>query len=188
MSPPDAAARKIGPFKFGGLSAWDIAFAVAMALACLITYWIMAALFLRFGHGPSSDLVGGLWAIVATLYVFRETRVKSLAASMGRIIATGVSFALCLIYLLLFPFTPWALAGLLVCGTLIMMALGRRDEIGLAAVTTAVVMLVAAIDPHNAWQQPLLRMMDTLIGIAVGVACKWIASFVFFKIVGEEVR
>ena len=49
-------------------------------------------------------------------------------------------------------------------------------------------MLVAAIDPHDAWPQPLLRLMDTLIGIAVGVACKWIASFVFFKMIGEEVR
>jgi len=41
---------------------------------------------------------------------------------------------------------------------------------------------------QDAWQQPLLRLMETLIGIAVGVACKWIASFVFFKIIGEEVR
>jgi uncharacterized membrane protein YgaE (UPF0421/DUF939 family) len=176
------------PFKYDRLSAWDIAYAVDMALACLITYWIMAAVFSRFGHGASSDLVGGLWAIVATVYVFRDTRAKSLSASIGRMIATGISFALCLLYLLLLPFTPWGLAALLVCGTLIMMVLGRRDEIGLAAVTTAVVMLVAAIDPLDAWRQPLLRLMDTLIGIAVGVSCKWIASFLFFKIIGEDVR
>ena len=178
----------MGLFKFDRLSAWDIAYAVDMAIACLITYWIMAAVFSRFGHGASSDLIGGLWAMVATVYVFRDTRAKSLSASVGRVIATGVSFGLCLLYLLLLPFTPLGLAAVLVCGTLIMMALNRRDEIGLAAVTTAVVMLVAAIDPHDAWRQPLLRLMDTLIGIAVGVSCKWIASFVFFKIIGEEVR
>ena len=178
----------MGLFKFDRLSAWDIAYAVDMALACLVTYWIMAAVFSRFGHGASSDLIGGLWAMVATVYVFRDTRAKSLSASVGRMIATGVSFGLCLLYLLLLPFTPLGLAAVLVCGTLIMMALNRRDEIGLAAVTTAVVMLVAAIDPHDAWRQPLLRLMDTLIGIAVGVSCKWIASFVFFKLIGEEVR
>jgi uncharacterized membrane protein YccC len=175
-------------FKYGKLSAWDVAYAVAMGLACLITYWIMMEIHDRFGLGASSKVVGTLWAIVATIYVFRDTRANSLSASIGRIIATVVSFALCFIYLLLFPFTPVGLVAVLAGGTLIMMALGRRDEIGLTAVTTAVVMLVAAIDAQAAWQQPLLRLMDTLIGIAVGVACKWIASFVFFKLIGEEVR
>ncbi|HZC57617.1 MAG TPA: FUSC family protein [Xanthobacteraceae bacterium] len=146
--------------KLERLSTWDVAYAVDMALACLITYWIMAEVFSRFGHGAFSDLVGGLWAIVATVYVFRDTRAKSLSATIGRMIATGVSFALCLLCLLLFPFTPTGLATLLTCGTLIMMVLGRREEIGLTAVTTAVVMLVAAIDPHDAWRQPLLRLMN----------------------------
>jgi uncharacterized membrane protein YccC len=178
----------MAPFKFDRLSGWDIAYAVDMALACLITYWLMSAVFSHFSYGPSSQVVGRLWAIVATVYVFRETRVKSLSASIGRMIATGVSFVLCLVYLVLLPFTPLGLVVVLVGGTLVMMVLGRREEVGLAAVTTAVIMLVAAIDPHDAWRQPLLRLMDTLIGVAVGVACKWIASFVFFKIIGEDVR
>jgi uncharacterized membrane protein YccC len=178
----------MAPFKFDRLSSWDIAYAVDMALACLITYWIMSAVFSHFNYGPSSQVVGRLWAIVATVYVFRETRVKSLSASVGRMIATGVSFVLSLVYLLLLPFTPLGLVAVLACGTLIMMVLGRREEVGLTAVTTAVIMLVAAVDPHDAWRQPLLRLMDTLIGIAVGVACKWVASFVFFKLIGEDVR
>ena len=178
----------MGLFKYERISAWDIAYAVDMALACLITYWIMVTIHSRFGLGASSEVVGTLWAVVATIYVFRDTRAKSLSASVGRVIATVVSFALCFAYLLLFPFTPIGLIAVLAGGTLIMMALGRREEIGLAGVTTAVVMLVAAVDVQDAWQQPLLRLMDTLIGIAVGVACKWIASFVFFKLIGEEVR
>jgi len=178
----------MGPFKYEKLSAWDVAYAVDMALACLITYWIMVTIHSRFGLGTSSQVVGTLWAVVSTIYVFRDTRAKSLSASVGRIIATVVSFALCFAYLLLFPFTPVGLLAVLAGGTLIMMVLGRRDEIGLAGVTTAVVMLVAAIDAQHAWHQPLLRLMDTLIGIAVGVACKWVASFVFFKLIGEDVR
>jgi uncharacterized membrane protein YccC len=178
----------MGLFKYDRISTWDIAYAVDMALACLITYWIMVTIHSRFGLGASSEVVGTLWAVVATIYVFRDTRAKSLSASVGRVIATVVSFALCFAYLLLFPFTPIGLLAVLAGGTLIMMALGRREEIGLAGVTTAVVMLVAAVDVQDAWQQPLLRLMDTLIGIAVGVACKWIASFVFFKLIGEEVR
>jgi uncharacterized membrane protein YccC len=175
-------------FKYNRLSAWDIAYAVDMAIACLITYGIMVAIHSRFALGASSDVVGTLWAIVSTVYVFRDTRANSLSASIGRIIATVISFVLCLVYLLLFPFTPIGLVAVLACGTLVMMVLGRRDEIGLTGVTTAVVMLVAAVDTQAAWQQPLLRLMDTMIGIAVGISCKWIASFVFFKLIGEEVR
>jgi uncharacterized membrane protein YgaE (UPF0421/DUF939 family) len=175
-------------FKYDRLSAWDVAYAVDMAIACLITYGIMLAIHSRFSLGASSQVVGTLWAIVATIYVFRDTRANSLSASIGRVVATVISFALCLVYLLLFPFTPIGLVAVLACGTLVMMVLGRRDEIGLTAVTTAVVMLVAAIDAQDAWQQPLLRLMDTMIGIAVGISCKWIASFVFFKLIGEEVR
>ena len=40
----------------------------------------------------------------------------------------------------------------------------------------------------EAWLQPLLRLEDTLVGIAVGVACKWVASFVFYRIFGEDYR
>jgi uncharacterized membrane protein YccC len=32
---------------------------------------------------------------------------------------------------------------------------------------------VAAVSPHDAWQQPILRFADTVIGVAVGVAAAW---------------
>jgi hypothetical protein len=47
-------------------------------------------------------------------------------------------------------------------------------------------MVVAAMSPSGAWQQPLLRLVDTIVGIAVGVACKWAASFLFSKNIGEQ--
>jgi hypothetical protein len=49
-------------------------------------------------------------------------------------------------------------------------------------------MIVAASNPEDAWRQPLLRLVDTIVGIAVGVACKWVGSFVFYRIKGEEAR
>jgi uncharacterized membrane protein YccC len=113
------------------------------------------------------------------VFVFRESRVDSLSAGIGRLIATGVSFALCLAYLVILPFHPAGLATLLGIGTVIMMYLGRRDDIITTGITTTVVMVVAAMDPQHAWHQPLLRLLDTVIGIAVGVACKWISSFLW---------
>jgi uncharacterized membrane protein YccC len=48
-------------------------------------------------------------------------------------------------------------------------------------ITTTVVMVVAAMSPHDAWQQPLLRVVDTVVGIAVGIACVRIGSFMFVR-------
>ena len=167
------------------LSSWDVVYALNMAIACLITYWIMTHTLSRFVDVPS-DFLGGMWAVAATVFVFRETRLRSLSAGISRLIATCVSFALCLLYLLLFPFAPVGMAALIAIGTLVMALLDRRDDIVTVGITTVVVMVVAAMSPVDAWQQPLLRLADTVVGIAVGVACKWIGSFLFYKFLGEQ--
>jgi uncharacterized YccA/Bax inhibitor family protein len=61
------------------------------------------------------------------------------------------------------------------------MILGRREDIVTTGITTAVVMVVAAMSPHDAWQQPLLRVVDTVVGIAAGIACRWVGSFLFLR-------
>jgi hypothetical protein len=67
-----------------------------------------------------------------------------------------------------------------------MMLLGRRDDVVTTGITTVVVMVVAAINPGNAWQQPLLRLADTVVGIAVSVTCKWVASYLFYKFTRKQ--
>jgi len=172
--------------KYQRLSTLDVAYAVDMAIACLITYWV-AAFFLPYLSGRPSTPVGILWAVISTVFVYKDTRSRSLSAGISRLTATLISLALCLSYLWLLPVTAFGMAALILIGTLATISLGRRDEIGLTAITTAVVMIVAASDPPNAWQQPLLRLVDTVIGIAIGVVCKWAASFAFYRIIGEEV-
>jgi len=167
------------------LSSWDVVYALNMAIACLITYWIMTHILSRLVD-DATELLGGMWAVVATVFVFRETRFRSLSAGFARLIATCVSFALCLLYLLLFPFSPVGMAVLIAIGTMVMALLGRRDDIVTVGITTVVVMVVAAMSPSDAWQQPLLRLVDTIVGIGVGVACKWVGSFLFYKYIGEQ--
>src|ERR1700730_17693742 len=167
------------------LSSWDVVYALNMAIACLITYWIITHILSRFVD-ESSDLLGGMWAVAATVFVFRETRLRSLSVCIDRLIATCVSFALCLLYLLLFPFTPAGMAVLIAIGTVVMALLGRRDDIVTVGITTVVGMVVAAMSPVDAWQQPVLRLADTMVGIAVGVACKCVGSFLFHKLFGEQ--
>jgi uncharacterized membrane protein YgaE (UPF0421/DUF939 family) len=169
------------------LRLWDVVYAVDMAIACFIAYWIMTRLLPPFVD-TASVFLGGMWAVVAAVFVFRDTRARSLSAGIARLIATCVSFALCLAYLLLFPFTPVGLAILIGIGTVVMAAFGRRDDIITTGITTAVVMVVAAVSPKDAWQQPLLRLLDTVVGIAVGVLCKWIASSLFYRLIGKGVQ
>ena len=52
------------------LSSWDVVYALNMAIACLITYWIMTHTLSRFVDVPS-DFLGGMWAVAATVFVFR---------------------------------------------------------------------------------------------------------------------
>jgi uncharacterized membrane protein YccC len=162
----------------GRLTAWDVVYSLNMAIACLITYWIITYL-LSGLVDQASDFLGGMWAVVAVVFVFRDTRARAVSAGLARLIATCVSFALCLAYLLIFAFTPVGLAAVLGVGTLVMAALGRRDDIATTGITSAVVMVAAAMSPQGAWQQPLLRLVDTVVGIALGVTGKWIGSYLF---------
>ena len=87
--------------------------------------------------------------------------------------ATTVSFVLCLIYLAFLPFHAWALAVLVGASALVVMLLGRPGDAVTAGITTAVIMAVAAVSPQHAWQQPILRLADTVVGVAVGVVAAW---------------
>ena len=162
------------------LSPEDIIYALEMTIACATSYWITTSGLTAFVD-KSSDFLGGMWTAVATVFVFRDTRINSMSAGLARLIATCVSFALCLLYLLLFPFQPLGMAALIGVGTVVMMLLGRREDIVTTGITTAVVMVVAAMSPHDAWQQALLRVVDTVVGIAVGIACRWIGSFLLVR-------
>ena len=169
------------------LAPWDIDYSVAMGVACAISYWIATGVLVRVVDEPTT-LLGGMWSVVATVFVFRETPERSLSASVQRLVATVVSFALCLVYLLIFPFTPLGMAFMIGLGTLVMTMLGRKDEIVTTGITTAVVLVVAGLSPEGAWRQPILRLIDTLIGMGVGVTCKWIGSYFFFRFVEKSPR
>jgi uncharacterized membrane protein YccC len=162
------------------LSPADMIYALEMMIACAISYWIITSGLTAFVD-KSSDFLGGMWAVVATVFVFRDTRINSVSAGFARLIATCVSFALCLLYLLIFPFQPLGMAVLIGLGTVVMMILGRREDIVTTGITTTVVMVVAAMSPQDAWQQPLLRLIDTVVGIAVGIGSMRIGSFLFVQ-------
>jgi hypothetical protein len=74
------------------ISAKDLIFAVEMTIACAISYSIMTSGLVRFVDKPS-DFLGGMWAVIATVFVFRDSRSNSMSAALSRLIATCIGIA-----------------------------------------------------------------------------------------------
>jgi uncharacterized membrane protein YccC len=149
---------------------------LAVGISCLASYWLVTYVLSQI-HSLSSadDQLGGMWAVIATVFVYRITYHQSVGAALSRMAATVVSFVLCLSYLLLFPFHPWGLAALIGIGTFLFTLIRRDDLVVTTGITTTVVLVVAALSPHDAWQQPILRLGDTLVGVAVGIVAATVA-------------
>ncbi len=178
----EAIVKASGPRR---LSSWDAFCALNLAVACPLSYWIMTSLMSGF-VASASDILSGMWAVSATVFVFRTAGVSSLTAGIGYLVATGVSFLLCLAYLALFPFTALGLGAVIGAGVVVLAVLNRRDDIIMAGVTSTILMVVARMRPEHAWVEPLLRMGDTLVGLVVGLGFKWAALVLFVKLAGAE--
>jgi uncharacterized membrane protein YccC len=147
-----------------------------LGVACLVSYWLTTrVLSLAYSVSAADDALGGMWAVVATVFLYRDSYAKTLAAAVSRMAATLISFALCLAYLAFLPFHLWGLAVLVGISVLVAALIGRPGDEVTAAITTTVVLVVADLSPHDAWQQPIRRLADTVIGVAVGLAAAWLA-------------
>jgi uncharacterized membrane protein YccC len=152
--------------------------AVMLAISCVISFWLITHILVSvYSISRDDDLLGGMWAVAATIFVYRHGYAESLGAALSRMTATAVSFGLCFVYLLILPFHVWSMAGLIAIGAVVLEMIGRADDIITASITTAVVMVVAAIGPHDAWREPILRVVDTALGASIGLGAAWICTF-----------
>ena len=144
-----------------------VVYSVVLAIASYVSYWLAVHVLSRV-HSIShvDDLVGGMWAVIGAVFVYRDSHQESLAAGTSRMAATLLSFVLCTCYLLLFRFHPLGLVVLIGIGTLVLMLAGRPEYIVTTAITTAVLIVVVAVSPHDGWQQPIVRVFDTALGVA----------------------
>jgi hypothetical protein len=152
-----------------------ISHGVLLAACCLVSYKIITGLLTFSGFVLRDDeFLGGMWAVVATIFVLRGSYEESAKAALLRTSATLLSFGRCLVYLLVFAFRVWGMVVLIAIGAIVLDLIGRSEDVITASITTTVVMVVAAISPQQAWRQPILRLIDTIVGIAVGIAGAWI--------------
>ena len=147
-----------------------------LTLAALVSYEMTTRILTSAISSRDDQMLGGMWSVIATLFVCRQCYNQSISAALTRTVATLLSFILSLGYLLLFPFSSWGMAILIGIGAIILIGIGRPGDVITASITTAVIMVVAEISPQHAWTQPILRLVDTLIGIAVGITAVWIGK------------
>jgi uncharacterized membrane protein YccC len=146
-----------------------------LAAACVLSYWLVTHLLSgTMAVSRDDDGLGGMWAAIATLFVNRFSYEKSIGAAISRMASTLVSFVLCLVYLLLFPFHLLGLAALIGIGAVAMSMIGRPDDVATTGIATVVVMVVASASPRHAWIQPIPRTLDTAVGVGVGVVAAWL--------------
>jgi len=153
---------------------WAMASGIGLALAAVVSYELTTRILTSAISSRDDQLLGGMWSVVATLFVCRESYEQSIVAALSRTAATSLSFILCLGYLLLLPFSSWGMAILIAVGAVILTMINRPGDIITTSITTAVVMVVAGISAQPAWRQPILRLLDTLIGIAAGITAVWV--------------
>jgi hypothetical protein len=142
----------------------------------MITYWLITRMLAHMiSVSRNEDLLGGMWAVVATVFVYSYSYEESVAAALSRM---GRHFTeLCPLFYrsALFPFHFWEMATRIGIGAVAMSLLGGPDDVVTTGITTAVVMVVGAISPDQAWKEPILRMVDTIAGVAVRVLGAWIS-------------
>ena len=147
-----------------------------LAAACLLSYWVVVSLSALLPSSISSGdhIVGGAWSVIATIIVSKSTYRETAAAAVSRVYGTLVSMIICLIYLIFFPFHIWTMALLIGLSAFATALLRRPGDATAAAITTAVLIILSQLSPAHAWTQPILRLGDTVVGAAVGVAAAWI--------------
>src|SRR6266853_2443040 len=145
-----------------------------LAISSVISYWLITHILANtYSISRDDDLLGGMWAVVATIFVYRYSHAESVRAALSRMAATSVSFVLCLLYLLIFPFHVWGMAALIGIGAIIVAIMGRPDDTITTGITIAVAMDVAVLSPYAPWRQRSLCLVDTAVGVALGVAAAW---------------
>jgi uncharacterized membrane protein YgaE (UPF0421/DUF939 family) len=123
----------------------------ALGVACFISYMLITRILGQaYFVSRDDELLGGMWAVIATIFVYRHTYQQSVSAALSRLTATLLSFALCLVYLLIFAFHPWGMAMLIGIGAIVMTPIGRPEDIITTGITTALVMVVPEVSPEHA--------------------------------------
>lgn len=148
----------------------DLVEAIGLGIACTIAFIVARTTGGVLDESDGSAEIGAMWAVAATVFVFRATVAEALSSTWTRLGATLLSLAVCLVYLLLLPVTAVGVGVVIGAGALLALLVGLPEDAALTGITSVVVLVVADLaPPDQRWLQPLLRLLDTAVGTAVGL-------------------
>ena len=96
---------------------------------------------------PTSGAMGGLWSVISGIVVLQATRRNTLSSAWLRIFGTGIGAIVSGAYLSVLPFSPIGMAATILITVLLCHAARIPDHARLAAITVAVIMVVAGLNP-----------------------------------------
>lgn len=102
MAGPGVTAMGILAYSYRETDA--VRHAIVLSGLCVVSYWLITHILAHaFSVSRDDDLLGGMWAVVATIFVYRYGYEQTTSAALSRVSATVLSFALCFLYLLFLP-------------------------------------------------------------------------------------
>ena len=148
--------------------------AVQNTLVCLFGY--LGGYYLTTLFRIPGAALGGLWALVSGIIVLQATRRETWASAWLRLLGTSIGAVISGVYLFLLPFSPLGMALTIGVTVLLCQFIGIPDHARLAALTVAIIMVVASLHPGiNPVVNALLRFIESCIGtvLAVVAAVLW---------------
>ena len=59
-----------------------------LAISCAISYWLITHILANtYSISRDDNLLGGMWAVVATIFVYRDSNAKSVRSALSRMAA-----------------------------------------------------------------------------------------------------
>lgn len=174
--------KRAAPLGRTALDPTEAAAAVVLAVTSGAVFLLMTQVIgpLLSESGESAE-IGAMWAVISTIFVFHMSFNDRLQGAKTRLAATAMSLVVCLVYLLLFPVTALGIGVVIGVSSLLAVVIRQPQDAALTAITSTVVLIVADLgQPDTRWLQPLLRLLDTAVGIAIGLAAAaglgWVCS------------
>ena len=145
-----------------------IRLAVQIALVSFVAYLVgfhSTGLF----HGASAS-VGGLWAAISGILVLQATRHDTWSSAALRILGSAIGSTISAFYLSVLPFSPIGMAASIFVAVLFCYVARIPSHARLAALTVAVIMVTASINPTlNPILNAVLRLSESFIGTTTAV-------------------
>ncbi len=142
--------------------------AVQISLVSLASYLVgfdSTGLF----HAASAN-IGGLWSAISGIVVLQATRRDTWSSAGLRILGTAIGSIISAAYLIVLPFSPIGMAASVFATVLLCHAARMPDHARLAAITVAVIMVTASLNPTlNPILNAALRLSESWIGTAMAV-------------------